>query len=257
MIRSVCQNMDLLNNYRDKAAAVVPETTNTCFHIANSLLLFLIAVIRFIREDVEYVSTGKKHNLLIPEFHPNLSKDSNIWKRLEQQVSTFNFGIDEAVSRLEKISRLSGLDNLHQLQSALSMPESLPRQNPDEQASLPCFIYPISKTLRFFDCTEDAIQIDRYFNKGGQDTGQQFQSLTLYGVGGVGKSSVALRYAETKIHNKELDAMFWIFGEKEVTIRQSFTDIAVQLKLPGAQPKDHDQNRTLVLDWLQNTSKAT
>lgn len=98
--------------------------------------------------------------------------------------------------------------------------------------------------------------MDRFFNNGVEEKSQPFRSLALYGIGGVGKSSVALRYAEARIHRKELDAMFWIAGEKEVTLRQSFTDIAVRLKLPGAQPKDHDQNRTLVLDWLQNTGKS-
>ncbi|KAJ5933847.1 hypothetical protein N7454_006176 [Penicillium verhagenii] len=97
--------------------------------------------------------------------------------------------------------------------------------------------------------------MDRYFNAGSQDANQSFRSLALHGIGGVGKSSVALRYAESRIHRKELDTMFRIASEKESTIRQSFTDISVRLKLPGAQPKDHDQNRTLVLDWLQNTLK--
>jgi len=153
------------------------------------------------------------------------------------------------------MSRLSGLEDLNQLQSALTASKPSPHQSPDEPASLPCFIYPTSRIPRFFDRTDDIIQIDRYFSNGAQGAGQPFRSLALYGIGGVGKSSVALRYAETRIHRKELDAMFWIAGEKEVTMRQSFTDIAVRLKLPGAQPKDHDQNRTLVLDWLQNTSE--
>ncbi|KAL9098012.1 MAG: hypothetical protein Q9163_006238 [Psora crenata] len=177
----------------------------------------------------------------------------NVWEPLEQQFSTFNLEIDEAVSRLEKMSRLSGLDDLNQPQSALTVFKPSPHQSPDEPASLPCFVYPTARTLRFFDRTEDIIHMDRHFNNGVQDASQPFRSLALYGMGGVGKSSVALRYAETRIRRKELDAMFWIAGGKEVTIRQSFTDIAVRLKLPGAQPKDHDQNRTLVLNWLQNT----
>ncbi|KAH8807474.1 P-loop containing nucleoside triphosphate hydrolase protein [Xylogone sp. PMI_703] len=151
------------------------------------------------------------------------------------------------------MSGLSGLDDLNQLQSALAASEPSLRPSRDEPASLPCFIYPTSRTFRFFDRTEDIIQIDKYFNNRFEDACQPIRSLALHGVGGVGKSAVALRYAETRIQRKELDAMFWISGEKEVTIRQSFTDIAVRLKLPGAQPKDHDHNRTLVLGWLQNT----
>jgi hypothetical protein len=154
------------------------------------------------------------------------------------------------------MSRLSGLDDLNQLQSPLVTSKPSPHQSPEEPVNLPCFIYPASRTVRFFDRTADIIQIDRHFNNGSQDNNQPFRSLALYGIGGIGKSSVALRYAEARIRSKELDAMFWIAGEKEVTIRQSFTDIAMRLKLPGAQLKDHDHNRTLVLDWLQNTGET-
>lgn len=164
-----------------------------------------------------------------------------------------NSEIDKAVSGVGQLST-SGLNSLNQLQSALtaSQPKA---QSPYETASLPCFIYPTSKTFRFFDRAEDIVQIDRFFNNGTPGVSQPFRSLTLHGIGGVGKSAVALRYAETRIHCKKLDAMFWIASEKEVTIRQSFTDIAMRLKLPGAEIKDHDQNRTLVLDWLQKTGK--
>ncbi|KAI1420538.1 NB-ARC and TPR domain protein [Xylaria sp. FL1777] len=234
MLRIVCENIEFLNRYRGKAASL-PELRDACFHIANSLLAWLVATIKFIREDVlRYSSDG--------------------WEPLEQQFNVFKSGIDDAISRLEKMSRLSGLDDLKQLQAALTFSNPLSHtQGPEEQAALPCFIYPASKTPRFFDRTEDIIQMDRHFKNGAQDANQLFRSLALYGIGGVGKSSVALRYAESRIHRKELDAMFWIASEKEVTIRQSFTDIAVRLKLPNAQPKDHDQNRTLVLDWLQDT----
>ncbi|KAI1313744.1 NB-ARC and TPR domain protein [Xylaria venustula] len=236
MIRLVCENIDFLNKYRSKAANL-PELRDICFHLANSLLSFIVAVIKFIQEDVVHFSA-----------------DGNVWEPLEQQFRSFNSGVDDAVSRLEKMSRLSGLDDLNQLQSALDTSKSSsPNQSSSELATLPCFIYPTSRTTRFFDRTEDIIQMDRYFNNGAQNANQPFRSLALYGIGGVGKSSVALRYAESRIHRKELDAMFWIAGEKEVTIRQSFTEIAMRLKLPGAQPRDHDQNRTLVLDWLQNT----
>lgn len=51
--------------------------------------------------------------------------------------------------------------------------------------------------------------------------------------------------------------MFWVGGEKENTLRQSFSDIALRLKLAGAQTRDHDQKRTLVLDWIQTTGRSS
>ncbi|KAI8949995.1 hypothetical protein F4801DRAFT_602741 [Xylaria longipes] len=87
--------------------------------------------------------------------------NGSVWEPLEQQLQTF------------------------------SKPSS-PTQGPEELATLPCFIYPASKTPRFFDRTEDIIQMDRYFNNRAQYANQLFRSLALYGIGGVGKSSVAL-----------------------------------------------------------------
>lgn len=51
--------------------------------------------------------------------------------------------------------------------------------------------------------------------------------------------------------------MLWIACEKEDTISQSFTHIAVKLKFPGTPSKDYGKNRTHVLDWLQHTGEAT
>ncbi|KAI0869266.1 P-loop containing nucleoside triphosphate hydrolase protein [Hypoxylon argillaceum] len=123
----------------------------------------------------------------------------------------------------------------------------------DDLATLPCYVYPTTRTHRFFDRTDDIIGMDRFFNNAIPESSAQFQALALYGIGGVGKSSIALRYAEMRIRNKDLDAMFWVGGEKENTMRQGFTDIAVRLKLPGAQLRDHDKNRSLSLDWLEQT----
>lgn len=124
---------------------------------------------------------------------------------------------------------------------------------PDEQAKLPCMMLPAIRTSRFFDRDDVIEKIDHHFNQVDPDT--SFRSLALYGLGGVGKSSVALRYVENKIRKGELDAMFWVYSEKQVTIRQCFTDIAMRLKLPDARPKDHDENHALVLTWLQHTRK--
>ncbi|KAK1771978.1 hypothetical protein QBC33DRAFT_616154 [Phialemonium atrogriseum] len=85
------------------------------------------------------------------------------------------------------------------------------------------------------------------------DAGSSFRSLALHSLGRVGKSTVALRYAENKLQRDELDALFWVYTEKLVSIRQSFTDVALRLKLPDARPGDQDENCAVVLNWLQHT----
>lgn len=93
--------------------------------------------------------------------------------------------------------------------------------------------------------------MDQYFSR--IDTSTSFSSLAIHGLGGVGKSTIALRYAEQKLRQEDLDALFWVHSEKLVSIRQSFTDIAMRLRLADAKQGDHNENHALVLNWLQHT----
>jgi KaiC/GvpD/RAD55 family RecA-like ATPase len=121
----------------------------------------------------------------------------------------------------------------------------------EEYSRFPLVIRPATRTSRFFDRSDVVEKMNAFFSKA--ESERSFLSLALYGLGGVGKSSIAMKFAEDKLERRELDCIFWVHSEKPVSIRQSFTDIAMRLKLPDAQPKDHDENHALVLNWLQQT----
>jgi GTPase SAR1 family protein len=99
------------------------------------------------------------------------------------------------------------------------------------------------------------VELVQYFRDDAHNVNQSFRSIALYGAEGAGKSTTVLQYVQDKIKQSELDALFWVKSEKDVTLRQNFSDVALRLKLPGPQPKNHAQNRSLVLNWLQTTSK--
>lgn len=120
-----------------------------------------------------------------------------------------------------------------------------------DSAKLPCVVLPSIRTSRFFDRIDVIKKIEDHFSM--RAPGTSFRSLALHGLGGVGKSTVALKYAEEQLRCGELDALFWVYSEKLVSIKQSFTNIAFRLKLPDARRGDHDENRAVVLNWLQHT----
>ncbi len=168
---------------------------------------------------------------------------------------------------METLSRFAGLRTSSQMEDSRQRPSTLsmlsnsrdsrdssdskkPSQS-EETPRFPLVIRPSTRTLRFFDRTDVVEKMNAFFSK--VDSERSFLSLAIYGLGGVGKSSVAMKYAEDKLDRRELDCMFWIHSEKPVSIRQSFTDIAMRLGLPDARPKDHDENHVLVLNWLQQT----
>lgn len=107
--------------------------------------------------------------------------------------------------------------------------------------------------ISFFDRLDIVGKMENYFNEVNPE--HFFQTLTLHGLGGVGKSAVALMFVENKLRTAEINALFWIYSEKLVSIRQSFTDIALGLRPSDARQGDHDENIALVLNWLQHTRK--
>jgi hypothetical protein len=83
---------------------------------------------------------------------------------------------------------------------------------------------------------------------------KQQKFLTLHGIGGVGKSKVALAYA--KRYESQFDMTMWIQSQTQMSLSQSFTDIAVELDIPGAERNGKgDENRDLVFDWLKKNGK--
>lgn len=82
------------------------------------------------------------------------------------------------------------------------------------------------------------------------------RSMLLWGIGGVGKTQLALAYAYERKH-QGLKTILWISSETKETILQSFTELSVKLKLEGAvEGGQHENNRGLLLEWLRNTRES-
>ena len=81
------------------------------------------------------------------------------------------------------------------------------------------------------------------------------RSFGLWGLAGMGKSQIACSYAWRRF-KEGLPAVFWINSETALEIDQSFTKIALELKLDGADRNGNDEaNKNLVIKWLEGTCK--
>ena len=74
------------------------------------------------------------------------------------------------------------------------------------------------------------------------------QSSALHGLGGVGKTQLALEYAYR--HALDYSAVFWVMAEKEEHIQASLRRIAETLQLPERSEKDESRMLTAVRHWL-------
>ncbi|KAI1418796.1 NB-ARC and TPR domain protein [Xylaria sp. FL1777] len=238
MMSDFFHKMSLLNSCFSRAETFSVELQESCIESGIALLNFLTYVINFMRND-------------LPSYNDE-------WKPLEEKYSSVAKQVDQLLSRSKK----PGQTNSHtaeqghgkrasQTTTSNFFKATSPAPFLEEKAKLPCIILPSIRTSRFFDRVDVIEKMDQYFSK--IDTSTTFSSLAIHGLGGVGKSTIALRYAEQKLRQDDLDALFWVHSEKLVSIRQSFTDIAMRLRLEDARQGDHNKNHALVLNWLQHT----
>jgi hypothetical protein len=265
MTREVCHKVGILNSYFSQAQTFTAELKENCIESAIVVLNFLADVIMFLRNDMEMIFPTNGRSLDYNELLP-----------LEEKFALTAAQLDKLTSQTEKLSKFAersqqpptadasssshgvSCDDDRLKESSVGLPGATKQLSQfslstDKQAKPPTVLLPSIRTSRFFDRVDVIQKIEDHFNQINNEG--SFRSLAIHGLGGVGKSTVALRYAENKLQRGELDALFWVHSEKIVSIRQSFTDIAMRLKLPGARPDDHEENHALVQKWLQHTGK--
>ncbi|KAK2766901.1 hypothetical protein FQN54_006215 [Arachnomyces sp. PD_36] len=240
MLKKLSRNCHDFLLYCQQSPIVTKENKESCFVIFLTIAILLAEVVQLLRQAendlLELTSARARH-------HP-------VWNDFTEKLTTAVGDIDDTLNRMERATSMYQRHFHGDMASSFLYASPQPGASRDT-ALLPCFVLPPSRTSRFFG-REDVIEkLGKHFQEG--DPAPSLRSLALYGMGGVGKSLVAMKYLEKKQLAKEFDAIFWINAENPVSIQQSFTDIALRLKLPDTGRDTHDQNRTIVKSWLQES----
>lgn len=116
---------------------------------------------------------------------------------------------------------------------------------------LPCYCVPSGINDRFYGRDDALGFIKDNLSSGSATSG--IRSLALYGMGGVGKTQIALRYANTS--RDTFDAILWITADNSIKIAQSFLEVAHRLELVPDTQEAQDSAVALskVKIWLSQT----
>lgn len=134
--------------------------------------------------------------------------------------------MDASIKHLNDINAYTRV-NLERANKNLTLRHAQVTQ-PEENVTFPCTRLPRNKNINFYGRTAELQNIDKFLGH----KSPNLRTYTIYGRRGVGKTDIALEYAHTNPSN--FDAIFWVNCETSVALRQSFSDIAVELNIPGA-----------------------
>jgi hypothetical protein len=127
---------------------------------------------------------------------------------------------------------------------------SIPR-NQSAISKLPCYMIPFPRNPGFFarDVELEFCRNELPVTASGQTT----KCLSLHGVGGAGKTSIALEFAYQEKAKRSV--VIWIAADDGTKMSERFVDVARELDI-------HQDNanaagdRDAVKEWLERTSKS-
>jgi AAA+ ATPase superfamily predicted ATPase len=93
---------------------------------------------------------------------------------------------------------------------------------PEERANFPLNMLPHAHNKNFYGRKEELAKIDKYLKWEGN---VPLRTFSIYGRRGVGKTQIALEYAYR--NPSRFDAIFWVGCESKLSLRHSFTNMAM------------------------------
>ncbi|CAI7586198.1 unnamed protein product [Penicillium manginii] len=117
---------------------------------------------------------------------------------------------------------------------------------------LPCYSFGTKRKMEYFCGRQDVLQkMDECLlpspNKLESEGGEQLQSFAICGLGGMGKTELAVEFAYTR--KEYFEAIFWLGADNVQVLASNFANIAQQLGLEDG-PQDLVASRDIVNGWL-------
>jgi hypothetical protein len=130
--------------------------------------------------------------------------------------------------------------------------QRIARINAEEDFSVGVFVSEVAQAPQFIAREEELAEIHKALSGG-----DSRRTVVLHGLGGIGKTQLAIEYA--KLHRASYSAVFWLNIKDEVSLKESFVRVArrILLENPSASQlgivdgeASLDDIMTAVKQWL-------
>ena len=131
--------------------------------------------------------------------------------------------------------------------------EQMKAKSNTQESVLPCYYIPFGLQERLLERESIVEELRKALGPIGVI--DSHRCVILHGLGGVGKTRIALEYA-TNARN-QFDAIFWISADNMVKLTQGFSEVSRRLSLTreNNEPQDAASTISSVRTWLADTCK--
>lgn len=183
--------------------------------------------------------------------NPNFRRSRSAWSEFNSEFLRTITNLRNQSRRVDEEADIIRMTREASTAETISVMKSLRDIKVGDDIKLPCHMIPYGLNPRFFCRSEEMAKIKEALDPHeGED---KLRVMAIHGLGGVGKTQLALHYANTSL--KLYEVIAWIPSETQIKITQAFSSLAKQLGLLKANDIEDDNQATLkVRDWLNTSS---
>ncbi|KAJ5356660.1 Tetratricopeptide-like helical [Penicillium concentricum] len=192
------------------------------------------------------------HSIAFFRNNPNIAHSRSAWSRFSNEfpkvmknIRHYSRVVDETADMIRLSRETHSADTIDAM--------SFLQDSKPKEMNIPCYMIPYGLNNRFFgrplenDILKNVLDSD--------ETTKSMKVVSIYGTGGVGKTQLALHYANTSADL--FDVIVWIPSETQIKFTQALAKFASKLGVPKADDtEDEYQSIQKVRDWLNVSGKT-
>lgn len=241
-LKDLGEKLTLFEEY-NKSLDSDPELMASFFELLVELVLDSAAAIKHFRKnDIQVAITMATWNKIDQKFCQTLQELAN------------------KIDHLKKIIEARQLTKLTLSQTELI--QALNRYNTNgpplgsSDMSLPYYQLPFGRNPAFFG--RSSVLRDIQSTLEAVDTARSIRSVAIWGTGGIGKSQVALEYANLQLTQGKCKLILWLPSETDTELSEALVDAATKVRPPGfVEGSSPEQIKFAMWNWLQTTGTPT
>lgn len=166
--------------------------------------------------------------------NPNVVKNRHAWSQFSRDFAVVIANVRKSSRKVDEVADMIRLSKEMQTAETVAAIKDLQTLRIWDPASLPCYAIPYGFNLRFFGRENELNILKEPLDPPPEVS--RLRAIGVHGLGGVGKSQLALHYANTSMDKYQVIA--WIPSETQIKIVQAFSSLSNNLGLSDGTNED-------------------